>query len=104
MRHTAAVARTAVAAKFSGIVAALKGLNRATIAATVSAKAHAAAETLGSLAAKASTAAHTAFAAVSAAVTASHAKAALGAAAAGTANVALALTTKLVAAGYLTTA
>lgn len=102
--HTAAVARTAVAAKFSGIIAALKGLNRATIAATVSAKAHAAAETLGSLAAKASTAAHTAFIAVSAAVTASHAKAALGAAAAGTANVALALTTKLVAAGYLAAA
>lgn len=102
--HTAAVARTAVAAKFSGIIAAIKGLNRATIAATVSAKAHAAAETLGSLAAKASTAAHTAFVAVSAAVTASHAKAALGAAAAGTANVALALTTKLVAAGYLAAA
>ena len=102
--HTAAVARTAVAAKFSGIIAAIKGLNRATIAATVSAKAHAAAETLGSLAAKASTAAHTAFAAVSAAVTASHAKAALGAAAAGTANVTLALTTKLVAAGYLAAA
>ena len=102
--HTAAVARTAVAAKFSGIIAAIKGLNRATIAATVSAKAHAAAETLGSLAAKASTAAHTAFVAISAAVTASHAKAALGAAAAGTANVALALTTKLVAAGYLAAA
>lgn len=102
--HTAAVARTAVAAKFFGIIAAIKGLNRVTIAATVSAKAHAAAETLGSLAAKASTAAHTAFAAVSAAVTASHAKAALGAAAAGTANVALALTTKLVAAGYLAAA
>ena len=102
--HTAAVARTAVAAKFSGIIAAIKGLNRATIAATVSAKAHAAAETLGSLAAKASTAAHTAFAAVSAVVTACHAKAALGAAAAGTANVALALTTKLVAAGYLAAA
>ena len=102
--HTAAVARTAVAAKFSGIIAAIKGLNRATIAATVSAKAHAAAETLGSLAAKASTAAHTAFVAISAAVTASHAKAALGAAAAGTANVTLALTTKLVAAGYLAAA
>ena len=102
--HTAAVARTAVAAKFSGIIAAIKGLNRVTIAATVSAKAHAAAETLGSLAAKASTAAHTAFVAVSAAVTASHAKAALGAAAAGTTNVALALTTKLVAAGYLAAA
>ena len=99
--HTAAVGRTAVAAKFSGIVAALKGLNRATIAATVSAKAHAAAETVASLATKASTAAHAAFVAVGAAVTASHAKAALGAAAAGTANVALALTTKLVAAGYL---
>ena len=102
--HTAAVARTAVAAKFSGIIAAIKGLNRATIVATVSAKAHAAAETLGSLAAKASTAAHTAFVAISAAVTASHAKAALGAAAAGTANVTLALTTKLVAAGYLAAA
>ena len=102
--HTAAVARTAVAAKFSGIIAAIKGLNRVTIAATVSAKAHAAAETLGSLAAKASTAAHTAFVAISAAVTASHAKAALGAAAAGTANVTLALTTKLVAAGYLAAA
>ena len=99
--HTAAVGRTAVAAKFSGIVAALKGLNRATIAATVSAKAHAAAESVASLATKASTAAHAAFVAVGAAVTASHAKAALGAAAAGTANVALALTTKLVAAGYL---
>lgn len=99
--HTAAVGRTAVAAKFSGIVAALKGLNRATIAATVSAKAHAAAESVASLATKASTAAHAAFVAVGAAVTASHAKAALGAAAAGMANVALALTTKLVAAGYL---
>lgn len=102
--HTAAVGRTAVAAKFSGIVAALKGLNRATVAATVSAKAHAAAETVASLATKASTAAHAAFVAVGAAVTASHAKAALGAAAAGTANVALALTTKLVAAGYLAAA
>jgi TP901 family phage tail tape measure protein len=99
--HTTAVARTATAAKFGGIVTALTGLNRATIAATVSAKAHAAAETIGTLATKAATAAHAAFAAVSGMVTASHAKAALGAAAAGTANVALALTTKVVAAGYL---
>ena len=41
--ETAAVAKSAIAAKFSAISSALKGLNSATIAATVSAKAHAAA-------------------------------------------------------------
>ena len=99
--ETAAVAKSAIAAKFSAMAAALKGLNGATIAATVSVKAHAAAETLAGLAAKASTAAHTAFVAVSGLVSASHAKAALTAGVAGAANVALAATTKVVAAGYL---
>ena len=99
--ETAAVAKSAIAAKFSAVAGALRSLNTATVAATVSAKAHAAAETLSGLAAKAAAAAHTAFVAVSGALTASHAKAALGAAAAGAANVALAATTKVVAAGYL---
>lgn len=99
--EAAAVAKSAIAAKFRAVSAALRSLNTATIAATVSAKAHAAATTLGSLAAKAATAAHTAFVAVSGALTLSHAKAAVGAAAAGTANLALAVTTKVVAAGYL---
>ena len=99
--ETAAVAKSAIAAKFSAMAAALKGLNSATIAATVSAKAHAAAETLAGIATKAATAAHTAFAAVSGVLTASHAKAALTAGVAATANLALAATTKVVAAGYL---
>ena len=99
--EAAAVAKSAIAAKFQALTAAMRGLNGATIAATVSAKAHAAAETLGGLAAKAATAAHAAFVAVSGALTASHAKAALTAGVAGAANVALAATTKVVAAGYL---
>ena len=99
--ETAAVAKSAIAAKFSAMASALKGLNMATIAATVSAKAHAAAETLAGIATKAATAAHTAFAAVSGVLTASHAKAALTAGVAATANLALAATTKVVAAGYL---
>lgn len=99
--ETAAVAKSAIAAKFSAISSALKGLNSATIAATVSAKAHAAAETLAGIAAKAATAAHAAFVGVAGMVTASHAKAALTAGVAGAANIALAATTKVVAAGYL---
>ncbi|MDE3274518.1 MAG: phage tail tape measure protein, partial [Verrucomicrobiota bacterium] len=99
--ETAAVAKSAIAAKFSAMAAALKGLNTATIAATVSAKAHAAAETLAGIAAKAATAAHAAFVGVAGMVTASHAKAALTAGVAGAANIALAATTKVVAAGYL---
>lgn len=99
--ETAVVAKAAIAAKFHAVAAALKGLNSATVAATVSAKAHAAAETLSGLAAKAAAAAHAAFAAVSGMVTASHAKAALTAGVAGAANIALAATTKAVAAGYL---
>ena len=99
--ETAAVAKSAIAAKFSAMATALKGLNAATIAATVSAKAHAAAETVAGIATKAATAAHTAFAAVSGMLTASHAKAALTAGVAATANLALAATTKVVAAGYL---
>ena len=99
--EAAAVAKSAIAAKFSAVSSALKGLNSATIAATVSAKAHAAAETLAGIAAKAATAAHTAFVAVAGMVTASHAKAALTAGVAGAANIALAATTKVVATGYL---
>ncbi|MGN0847875.1 MAG: phage tail tape measure protein [Kiritimatiellia bacterium] len=99
--ETAAVAKSAIASKFSAIAAALRGLNAATIAATVSAKAHAAAETVSGLASKAAAAAHTAFVAVSGALTASHAKAAVTAGVAGVANLALAATTKVVAAGYL---
>ena len=99
--EAAAVAKSAIAAKFSAVSSALKGLNSATIAATVSAKAHAAAETLAGIAAKAATAAHAAFVGVAGMVTASHAKAALTAGVAGAANVALAATTKVVAAGYL---
>ena len=96
--EAAAVAKSAIAAKFSAVTASLRGLNSATIAATASAKAHTAATTLASLATKAATAAHTAFVAIAGMVTASHAKAALTA---GTANLALAVTTKVVAAGYL---
>ena len=99
--EAAAVAKSAIAAKFQAVTSALRSLNTATVAATVSAKAHAAVETIASLATKAATAAHTAFVAVSGALSLSHAKAALGAAAAGTANLALAATTKVVAAGYL---
>ena len=99
--ETAAVAKSAIAAKFSAMASALKTLNSATIAATVSAKAHAAAETLAGIAAKAATAAHAAFVGVAGMVTASHAKAALTASVAGAANIALAATTKVVAAGYL---
>ena len=99
--ETAAVAKSAIAAKFSAMASALKTLNSATIAATVSAKAHAAAETLSGIAAKAATAAHAAFVGVAGMVTASHAKAALTAGVAGAANIALAATTKVVAAGYL---
>ena len=99
--ETAAVAKTAIAAKFSAMAAALRGLNSTTIAATVSAKAHAAAQGIAGIAAKAATAAHAAFVAVSGFVTASHAKAALTAGMAGAANIALAATTKVVAAGYL---
>ena len=99
--EAAAVAKSAIAAKFSAAVAALKALNSATIAATVSAKAHAAAETLAGIAAKAATAAHAAFVGVAGMVTASHAKAALTAGVAGAANVALAATSKVVATGYL---
>ena len=99
--ETAAVAKSAIASKFSAMASALKTLNSATIAATVSAKAHAAAETLAGIAAKAATAAHAAFVGVAGMVTASHAKAALTAGVAGAANIALAATTKVVAAGYL---
>ena len=99
--ETAAVAKSAIAAKFSAMAAALRGLSAASVAAAVSAKAHAAAEAVASLAVKAATAAHAAFVAASGMVTASHAKAALTAGLAGAANVALAATTKVVAAGYL---
>ena len=99
--EAAAVAKSAIASRFSAMASALKGLNSATIAATVSAKAHAAAETLAGIAAKAATAAHAAFVGVAGMVTASHAKAALTAGVAGAANIALAATTKVVAAGYL---
>lgn len=99
--ETAAVAKSAIAAKFSAVAAALRGLNTATIAATISAKAHAAAQGIAGIAAKAATAAHAAFVAVSGLVSASHAKAALTAGVAGAANIALAATTKVVAAGYL---
>ena len=99
--ETAAVAKSAIASRFSAMASALKGLNSATIAATVSAKAHAAAETLAGIAAKAATAANAAFVGVAGMVTASHAKAALTAGVAGAANIALAATTKVVAAGYL---
>lgn len=99
--EAAAAAKTAIAAKFSAITAALKSLNTATIASTVSTKAHAVAQGVASLAAKAATAAHTAFVAISNMVSASHAKAALTAGVAGVANVALGATTKVVAAGYL---
>ena len=101
LAHAAAVAREAAAGKFNALIASLRGLNRATIAAAVSAKAHAAAETVATIAAKAATAAHTAFVAVTGALSASHAKAAVAAGAAGAANVALALTAKAVAGGYL---
>ena len=99
--ETAAVAKSAIAAKFSAMATALRGLSAASVAAAVSAKAHAAAEAVASLAVKAATAAHAAFVAASGMVTASHAKAALTAGLAGAANVALAATTKVVAAGYL---
>lgn len=99
--EAAAAAKSAIAAKFSAMASALKGLNTATIAATVSAKAHAAAETLAGIATKAATAAHAAFAAVGGMLTASHAKAALTAGVAATANLALAAATKVAAAGYL---
>lgn len=99
--QAAAVAKSAIAVKFSAMAVALRNLNTATIAATVSAKAHAAAQGIAGLAAKAATAAHAAFVAVSGMVSASHAKAALTAGVAGAANVALAATTKVVAAGYL---
>lgn len=99
--ETAAAAKTAIAAKVSTLTMVLKRLNTATIAATISTKAHAAAETIGTIATKAATAAHAAFVAVSGALTLAHTKAALGATAAGVANTALAFATKLVAAGYL---
>ena len=99
--EAAAVAKSAIAAKFAAVSAALRRLSGATVAATVAAKAHTVATTVGSLAAKAATAAHTAFAAVSGALTLSHAKAALSAGVAGTANLALAATAKVAAAGYL---
>ncbi len=99
--ETAAVAKSAVAAKLSAMATALRGLSAASVAAAVSAKAHAAAEAVASLAVKAATAAHAAFVAASGMATASHAKAALTAGLAGAANVALAATTKVVAAGYL---
>lgn len=99
--ETAAVAKSAIATRFAALTATLRSLNTATIAATVSAKAHAAAETLAGLATKAATAAHTAFFAVTRMVSASHAKAALTAGVASVANLALAATTKTVAAGYL---
>ena len=99
--EAAAAAKSAIAAKFSALAAALKKVNLATIAATVSAKAHAAAEILAGIATKAATVAHAAFTAVSGMLSASHAKAALTAGVAATANLALAATTKVVAAGYL---
>ena len=99
--EAAAAAKSAIAAKFSALAAALKKVNLATIAATVSAKAHAAAEVLAGIATKAATVAHAAFTAVSGMLSASHAKAALTAGVAATANLALAATTKVVAAGYL---
>ena len=99
--EAAAAAKSAIASRFAAITAALRSLNGATIAATISTKAHAAAQTVAGIAAKAATAAHAAFVAVGRALTLSHAKAALTAGAAATANVALAATTKVVAAGYL---
>ena len=99
--EAAAAAKSAIASRFTAITAALRSLNGATIAATISTKAHAAAQTVAGIAAKAATAAHVAFTAVGRALTLSHAKAALTAGVAATANVALAATTKVVAAGYL---
>lgn len=99
--EAAAAAKGAIAAKFSTLTLVFKRLNGVTIAATISAKAHAAATTIGTIATKAATAAHAAFVAISGALTLSHAKAALSATAAGVANTALALTTKAVAVGYL---
>ena len=99
--EAAAAAKSAIASRFTAMTAALRGLNGATIAATVSTKAHAVAQTVAGIAVKAATAAHAAFVAVGRALTLSHAKAALTAGVAATANVALAATTKVVAAGYL---
>lgn len=99
--EAAAATKSAIAAKFSAMTAALRSLNSATVGATISAKAHAVAQTVAGLAVKAATAAHTAFVAVSGAMTLAHAKAAVTAGVAGTANLALAATTKVVAAGYL---
>lgn len=99
--EAAAAAKSAIASRFNTLIATMRSLNAATITATISTKAHAAAETIASVASKAATAAHVALVAVSGALTKSHAKAALGATAAGVANVALAATTKVVASGYL---
>ncbi len=99
--EAAAVAKSTLAAKFAAIATAMKKLNAATIATTISTKAHAAAQVLATGAVKAATGVQAAFAAVGRLLTASHAKAALTAGIAASANVVLAATTKTVAAGYL---
>lgn len=96
-----AAARGMIAQRLQAAAAALRNLSAASVAAAVSAKAHAAAESLGAVALKAASAVQAGFAALTGLLSASHAKAALAAGAAGVANLALAATTKVVAAGYL---
>ena len=99
--EAAAAARSLLAQRFQAAAAALRNLSAASVAAAVSAKAHAAAEALGSSALKVAAAVQAGFAAVTGLLSAAHAKAAVSAGAAGVANLALAATAKVVAAGYL---
>lgn len=99
--EAAAAGKNILAAKFSAVCAALKSLNSATIAATVSTKAHAVAEAASALGTKVLIGVRSLAAGVTALFSAANIKAAATATAGGAANLFLALTTKAVAAGYL---
>ena len=99
--EAAAAGKNILATKFSAVCAALKSLNSATIAATVSTKAHAVAEAASALGTKVLIGVRSLAAGVTALFSAANIKAAATATAGGAANLFLALTTKAVAAGYL---
>lgn len=100
--ETAAAARSVLASKYQAISAVLKKVRLSTLTSAVALKAHAAAEAMSTLAAKAAGAAHAFAAGMTKLFSASTAKSTVASVASTTANLALAASTKTVAAGYLT--
>jgi TP901 family phage tail tape measure protein len=99
--EAAAAAKAVVATRFQAVAGALRSLSLSTLAATAATKAHTAASAASAAVARALAAARGLAASVTAALSLANAKAAATAAASTAANVALGLSAKAVAAGYL---